>query len=136
MSVNKAILVGRLGQDPESKEVKGTQLCHLNVATDDKYKDKDGNWKNAVEWHRVAVFGKRVESIMKYLSKGSMVFVEGKIQTNKYKDKDGNDRYGTNILASEIRFLPSGGKGSGGGSAKKQSEPERPGDEQDDDLPF
>ena len=124
MSVNKVILVGNLGRDPETREGRGTTICNLNIATQERRKDKDGNWSDHTEWHRVVCFGKTAENAQKFLRKGRQVYVEGRIQTNKWQDKEGRDRYTTEIVANQIQFLggrqdseTSGGGASGSGGS-------------------
>jgi single-strand DNA-binding protein len=110
MSVNKVIILGRLGQDPEIKKTNtGIAVTQLNVATSDRRKDANGQWVDSTEWHRVAVFGVTAENCAKYLRKGREVYLEGKIQTRKWQDKEGKDRYTTEILANIVHFV--GGKG-------------------------
>lgn len=112
MGVNKVILIGNLGRDPEMRYT-GDQraIATLNLATSEKRKDQTGNWVDHTEWHRVVAFGKTAEFCGNYLKKGSSIFVEGKIRTNKWQDKEGKDRYTTEILASAIQFV--GSKSSG-----------------------
>ena len=122
-SVNKVILIGNLGADPESRVTPGgLTIATLRIATSGREKDKDGNWCDATEWHRVVCFGNTAENAKKFLAKGRQVFVEGKIRTNKWKDDAGNDRYTTEIVADEVRFLggpggtSEGGRSEGGGA--------------------
>lgn len=109
--VNKAIIVGNLGQDPETRYLQnGDPVTNLSVATSEQWKDKNsGEKKEKTEWHRVVMFKRLAEIAAEYLRKGSQVYIEGKIQTRKWQDKDGNDRYSTEIVASEMQML--GGKG-------------------------
>lgn len=119
-SVNKVILVGNLGKDPEVNETKsGTSVCSLSIATTSSYKDKKGEWQEKTEWHRVTVWGKRAESCGTYLSQGRQVYVEGRLETRKWQDKDGNDRYTTEIVASDVQFL--GGKSEGSSKPQQDS---------------
>lgn len=107
-SINKAIIVGRLGQDPKvSYTTNGNAVANLSVATDNRYKDINGQWKSKTEWHRVVVFGQQAEFCGNYLNKGSLVAVEGKIQTSKWKDQQGQDRWTTEIIAHQIQGLES-----------------------------
>ena len=134
MSVNKAILVGNLGADPELRNTEGgTPVCNLSIATNRKWKDKEGNTKEKVEWHRIVVWGKQAESCGEYLSKGSLVYIEGRIETRKWQDKDGNDKYTTEITAENVRFL--GGKGGGAGSSGSAGGGGNP-PVGDDEIPF
>jgi|TARA_B100001094_G_C18117053_1_gene764636 single-strand DNA-binding protein len=114
MSVNKAILVGRLGVDPELRTTgSGTHVVNIRMATTDRRKEGD-EWVDHTEWHNVTVWGRTAENVAKFCSKGKEIYVEGKIQTRKYQDKSGVDRYSTEIVADNIRFL---------GSRKDSSEP-------------
>lgn len=110
--LNRAQLIGHLGQDPEIRSTQGGQsVGSLRVATTEKRKDRDGNWTDHTEWHTVTVWGSTAENCGKYLKKGSQVYVEGRIQTRKWQDKEGKDRYSTEIVAENVRFL--GGRGDG-----------------------
>jgi len=106
-SVNKAIILGNLGKDPEVRyAASGEALCNITVATSETWKDKTtGEKKEATEWHRISFFGKLAEIAGQYLKKGSQVYIEGTIQTRKWKDQDGQDRYTTEIRGSELRML-------------------------------
>jgi len=95
--VNKAILIGRLGQDPEIKDINGTALAKFSLVTSERWKDSSGEWKENAEWHNIEVWGKIAESVGKYYKKGQLVNVEGKIQTQKYQDQTGQDKYRTVI---------------------------------------
>ena len=122
-SVNKVILVGNLGADPELKYTPSNRpVCNLNVATNEVWKDKSGQKQERVEWHRVNVWGDQAEHCSKYLSKGRQVYIEGKLQTRKWQDKEGKDRYSTEVVADRVVFLGGQGTGaenggSGGGSS-------------------
>ena len=110
MSVNKVILIGNLGQKPEvTNSNSGLAICKLRIATSDRRKDSNGDWNNATERHSVVVFGNQAESCGKYLDKGSQVFAEGRLQTNKWEDKEGNTRYTTEVIANQIKFLSKSG---------------------------
>ncbi len=116
--VNKVILVGNLGADPDMRYTpSGQGVCELRIATSESWNDKNGQRQERTEWHRIVVWGKRAEVCSKYLSKGRQVFVEGRIQTRTYDDKDGNKRYITEIIAADVQFLGGGGRegGAGGG---------------------
>lgn len=116
MTVNKAILVGNLGQDPEIRSTGGgTPVATLRIATSDRRKDREGNWTDHTEWHTVVVFGRQAENVGKYCRKGKQLFIEGRIQTRKWQDRDGRDRYNTEIVADTIRFL--GGRSEGAGDS-------------------
>ncbi len=109
MTVNKVILVGNLGQDPDLRATAGGMpVCSLRIATTDRRKDKDGNWKDHTEWHSVVVYGRQAETANQYLRKGRMVYVEGRLQTRKWQDRNGQDRWTTEIIADNIRFLGGG----------------------------
>jgi single-strand DNA-binding protein len=116
MTVNKAILVGNLGADPEVRTTGGgTTVANLRLATTHQRKDRDGNWNNQTEWHSIVVFGRTAENIGKYCKKGKQLFVEGRIETEKWQDKEtGKDRYKTVIIAENVRFL--GGRSEGASS--------------------
>jgi single-strand DNA-binding protein len=118
--VNKVILVGYLGADPDMRYTpSGQGVCELRLATSESWNDKNGQRQERTEWHRVVVWGKRAEVCSKYLAKGRQVFVEGRIQTRSYDDKEGIKRYMTEIIAADVQFL-GGGKGEGGGKSEKQ----------------
>ena len=113
MSVNKVILVGRLGRDPEERYTANQQpICSFSVATSTRYKDKEGNSQEQTEWHNISMFGKLAEIGNQYLKKGSQVYLEGRLQTNK-SEKDGQTKYFTQIVANQMTFL---GTKDGGGS--------------------
>lgn len=115
-SVNKVILVGNLGRDPEVRYLpSGDAVANISIATTDRYKDKaSGEFKESTEWHRVAFFGKLAEIAGQYLKKGSQVYVEGSLRTRKWQDKDGKDNYSTEIRAETMQML-GGRQGMGGG---------------------
>lgn len=108
-SVNKVILVGNLGQDPETRYApSGDAICNLRVATTETWKDKQsGEKREATEWHRVVLFGRQAEVASDYLKKGSQIYVEGRLQTRKWQDKDGQERYTTEIRGDEMKMLGS-----------------------------
>ena len=111
-SVNKAIVVGNLGADPEIRYTQsGAAVCNLRVATNEVWTDKEGTRNERPEWHRIVVFGKQAENCEKYLEKGRQVYVEGRIQTQEWEDRDGNTRYTTEIVATTVQFLSGGGGG-------------------------
>jgi single-strand DNA-binding protein len=143
--VNKVILVGNLGKDPEVRYVQsGNAVCTLRLAMTERRKDGEA-WKDHTEWMDVVTFGKDAENAGQYLAKGRQVYVEGRLQTKQYKDKEGHDRYRTEVVANRVLFLGGGDKGasgapakaSGGGSASAKPPPDP--DESAgfiDDLPF
>jgi single-strand DNA-binding protein len=115
-SVNKVILIGNLGNDPELKYTPSNRpVCNLSIATNEVFKDKSGQRQERTEWHRVTVWGEQGETCSKYLSKGRSVYVEGRLQTRSWDDKDGKKRYSTDIVADRVVFLGGGGPGEGGG---------------------
>lgn len=145
--VNKVILVGNLGRDPETRAMpSGMSVCNLNIATSESWKDRQsGEQQERTEWHRVALFGRLAEVAGEYLHKGSQVYIEGSLRTRKWQDKQGVERYTTEIIASDMQML--GGRGGGGGAApeapRERGEMEPAGaasgaerDEFDDDIPF
>lgn len=117
-SVNKVILIGNLGADPETRYTpNGDQVTNIRIATTEVIKDKtSGDKRELTEWHRVVFFGRLAEIAGQYLKKGRQVYVEGRIRTNKWQDKDGNDRYTTEIVANEMKMLGSR-EGMGGGDS-------------------
>ena len=159
-SVNKVILLGNLGRDPETRYTTGGDaVTNLNIATSEQWKDKSGEKQERTEWHRVVLFGRQAEIAGEYLKKGRSVYIEGRLQTRKYTDKDGVEKYSTEIVGDRMQLLGSGrdagggdaefgssggppprresGAGGGGGApgkgsggAKKQTE------DFDDDIPF
>lgn len=136
--VNKVILVGRLGADPEIRYTQdGTMVTNLNVATNEQWKDKDGEKQQKTEWHRVVTFRKLAEICGNYLSKGSLVYVEGRIQTRSWDDKDGNKRFTTEVVASTMQMLDRKGQGADqpGGGANTYGGMNGP-DTREDDVPF
>lgn len=115
MSVNKVILVGRLGADPEVRATpSGVQVCNLSIATNHVAYDRDGNKNESTEWHRVVFFGRQAEVCGEYLRKGSQIYVEGRLQTRKYTDRDGIERYSTDVIGERMQMLGSRDEGFGG----------------------
>ncbi len=166
-SVNKVILMGNLGRDPEVRYLpSGDPVANITIATSSRYKGKTGEMVEETEWHRVTFFGRLAEIASQYLKKGRPVYVEGRIKTNKYTDKNGVERYSTDIIASEMQLLggregmgePSHGDDDGGYSRQAPPPPQRPAaapqrqapmaqpapaarpssgfDDMDDDIPF
>ena len=115
--INKVILIGNLGADPETRAMpSGTTVANLRIATSESWRDKQsGEQQERTEWHRVALFGRLAEIAAEYLKKGSQVYIEGSLRTRKWQDKQGNDRYSTEIIGNELQML--GGRGGGGGAA-------------------
>lgn len=130
-SVNKVILLGNLGRDPETRYTTGGDaVTNLNIATSEQWKDKSGEKQERTEWHRVVLFGRQAEIAGEYLKKGRSVYIEGRLQTRKYTDKDGVEKYSTEIVADRMQLIggareggggddemPGGGSGGGGGRA-------------------
>src|SRR5512135_398600 len=153
MSVNKVILVGRLGKDPETRYMtNGEAVTNVSLATSENYKDKSGEKQERTEWHNLVFYRRLAEIAGEYLKKGAQIYVEGRIQTRKWQDKEGKDRYTTEIVVNEMQML--GGKSGGAGSfeaVENQSAPARSApaaksaaapaakgnfDNFDDDIPF
>lgn len=141
--INKVILVGNLGADPDTRYMpSGGAVTNLSIATSESWKDKQtGEQKERTEWHKVAMFGRLAEISAEYLRKGSQVYIEGKIRTRKWQDKDGNDRWTTEVIADEMQML--GGRGGAGAPARSESaphssapQPAAAAEEFDDDIPF
>jgi single-strand DNA-binding protein len=144
-SVNKVILVGNLGRDAELRfTAAGAAVSTLNLATTEVWNDKQGQKQEKTEWHRIVLWGKQAESLQEYLVKGKQIYVEGRLQTRQWDDKDGNKRYTTEIKADRITLLGGGGGGRSGaadrsgGAAYGGGAPEAPSMEPitDDDIPF
>ena len=113
MSLNKVILIGRLGRDPETRHMpNGDAVCNFSIATSESWKDQSGQKKERTEWHNITLYRKLAEIAAKYLQKGSLVYLEGKIQSRKYTGKDGIERTAYEIVCSEMKML--GGKAEGG----------------------
>jgi len=146
-SVNKVILVGNLGRDAELRYTPGgAAVATLNLATTEVWNDKSGQRQEKTEWHRIVLWGKQAESLQEYLTKGKQIYVEGRLQTRQWDDKDGNKKYTTEIKADRITLLGGGGGGRGGGMDRPDrggvspghSSPDEPPMEPitDDDIPF
>lgn len=133
MSVNKVILIGRLGKDPEVKKMtNGESVTNVTLATSENWKDKTGIKQEKTEWHNLVFFRRLAEIAGQYLKKGSQIYVEGKIQTRKWQDKEGQDRYMTEVVVNEMQML--GGKP---GSPSAQATPQPASQKDDDfDIPF
>lgn len=135
MSINKVILIGRLGKDPETRYTPtGTAVCNFSIATSENWTDKNGNKQERTEWHKIVVWGKLGELCSQYLAKGRQAYVEGKIQTRSWDDKDGVKRYITEIIAEKVRFLDSGKRKEDINGETYENE--MPGDFTSDDIPF
>jgi len=123
MGINKVILLGNLGKDPEVRVTPGgMSIARFPLATGERKKDQSGQWVDHTEWHNVVSFGRTAENCAKFLKKGRQCFVEGRIRTNKWQDKEGKDRYTTEIIADTIQFV-GGGRGEGSGDVDYGSEP-------------
>lgn len=152
-SVNKVILIGNLGADPETRYLpSGDAVANIRIATTEVWKDKGGEKQEHTEWHRIAFFGKLAEIAGEYLKKGSPVYIEGRIRTRKWQDKEGQDRYSTEIVADRMQLL--GSRGGGSEPVAREAKPEtaepasggaKPAakkgggasfDDMDDDIPF
>lgn len=137
--INKVIIVGNLGADPEMRYMpSGSAVTNFTVATSESWKDKDsGEQKERTEWHKVAAFARLAEICGEYLLKGSQVYIEGKLRTRKWQDKDGKDRYTTEIIADQMQMLGAKGeRSSQPANTPPQISPEPAADDFDDDLPF
>ncbi|HVB33425.1 MAG TPA: single-stranded DNA-binding protein [Patescibacteria group bacterium] len=117
MSVNKVILVGRLGRDPESRFTSGgQQVCNFTLATDETFKDRAGERQKRTEWHRIVLWGRLAEISQQYLKRGTLVYIEGRLQTRQWDDRSGNKRTTTEIVAGVMRILSPRGETPGGGA--------------------
>jgi len=142
--VNKAIIIGNLGDEPKIHQGNNGALATLSIATSDSWTDKNTQEKKEkTEWHRVVAFGKLAEIMGKYLHKGSKVYIEGKIQTRKWADEQGNDKYTTEIVARDMQMLDAKGSQGGGGNQAPQQQQAQPAQQPatdfgnfDDDIPF
>ncbi len=137
-SVNKVILVGNLGKDAELRYTpSGAAVASLRIATTDRYKDKEGQWQDQTEWHTVVIWGKTAESLAEYLRKGKQIYVEGRLQTRSWDDKEGKKRYATEVRADRIVLL--GSRGTGAEREEPAAHPEAARETvevTDDDIPF
>jgi len=140
--VNKVILIGNLGADPEMRYTQsGMAVANFRIATSDRFKDREGEWQERTEWHRIVFFGRTAEVCGEYLSKGKQVYVEGRLQTRSWEDKDGQTRYTTEVVGREMKMLGQRGE-AGAGGQKGRSQPEKtpppsePEDIYEDDIPF
>lgn len=130
--INKVILVGNLGQDPELRYTgSGTAVCNMRLATNERYKDKEGEWVDKTEWHNVVAWARLAEICGEYLQKGSQVYFEGSLQTRSWEDRDGNTRYTTEVKAREMLMLGGEGEARRGPSSRGEFDQRRSGD---DDL--
>ena len=117
-SVNKVILLGNLGKDPETRYTTGGEaVTNLNIATSETWKDKSGEKQEKTEWHRVVLFGRQAEIAGEYLKKGRSVYIEGRLQTRKYTDKDGVEKYSTEVVGDRMQLIGGAREGGGGGGS-------------------
>ena len=148
-SVNKVILIGNLGKDPELKHTSsGTAVATMTLATNERFKDKSGEWQDRTEWHNIVLWQRLAEIAAEYLKKGRSVYVEGRLQTRSWEDKQGQKRYTTEVVASDLVLLGGGGRGEEGGGRSSRSDfdqsapaefdstPARATEITDDDIPF
>jgi len=145
-SLNKVMLIGNLGKDPEVRyTASGTAVAGFSLATSEKFKGKSGEWEDKTEWHNITLWGRLAEIAGEYLSKGKTVYIEGRLQTRKWQDRDGRDRYTTEIVGDKMQMLSGKGEGMGnrqGGGRQTPSEEsgapayEEPAFNPDDDIPF
>lgn len=133
-SVNKVILLGNLGRDPELRYTpNGSPVATFTLATNEQWKDKDGNKQEHVEWHRIVAFGKLAEICGEYLRKGRQVYIEGSIRSRSFKDREGNDRTVSEVRADNLVMV---GRPEGGGSEGSRAAAEKPPEYSDEDIPF
>lgn len=139
-SVNKVILIGNLGRDPELRFTRdGQGVANFTLATNERWRDKDGQNQERTEWHRIVVWGKQAENCAQYLQKGRSCYIEGRIQTREWEDKEGNKRQTTEIVAQNVTFLGGRGEGGGGGgrpgAGTQDAPPPEPGPD-GSEIPF
>jgi single-strand DNA-binding protein len=150
-SLNKVMLIGNLGKDPEVRyTTSGQAVASFSIATSEKFKNRNGEMEERTEWHNVVLWGRQAEIAGEYLAKGRTVFIEGRLQTRKWQDKDGRDRYTTEIVGDRMQMLGGKGEGSSGGSGSRQgggrsagegnynspASYDEPAFNPDDDIPF
>jgi len=144
-TVNKVILIGRLGKDPDMRYTpSGTAVANFSLATNSSFKDSDGNWQDKTEWHNIVTFGRTAEIAGEYLKKGKLVYIDGRLQTSSWEDQNGQKRYKTEVVASELQLIGSRGDGeSSSDTSANNTEDEvpaaedmAPANEEEDDLPF
>jgi len=142
-SLNKVMLIGNLGKDPEVRyTTSGTAVASFSIATTERFKNKSGEWEDKTEWHNITLWSRLAEIAGEYLSKGKTVYIEGRLQTRKWQDRDGRDRYTTEIVGEKMQMLSA--KGDGGGRSKAPADQsygdapayEEPSFNPDDDIPF
>lgn len=140
-SLNKVMLIGNLGRDPEVRyTTSGTPVASFSIATTDRFKNKAGDWEDRTEWHNITLWGRLAEIAGEYLAKGKTVFIEGRLQTRKWQDRDGKDRWTTEVVGEKMQMLSA--KGDGGGRGRGSDETsyapsyDEPAFNPDDDIPF
>lgn len=140
-SVNKVILIGRVGRDPEIRQMQsGKSVVNLSLATTSKRKDRDGEFVEDTQWHRLTAYDKLAEIIGKYVQKGSLIYIEGSLKYGKFTDKDGNEKHTTDIIAGQMQMLGGKSEGQGGDGGYERQRPQakqqQQFDDMDDDIPF
>ena len=145
-SLNKVMLIGNLGKDPEVRYTPaGTAVASFSLATSEKFKNKSGEWEERTEWHNVVLWGRQAEVAGEYLAKGKTVYIEGRLQTRKWQDKDGRDRWTTEVVGEKMQMLGARGEGGGGRSGGRGGQEsgfgggpgfDEPAFNPDDDIPF
>jgi single-strand DNA-binding protein len=145
-SLNKVMLIGNLGKDPEVRyTTSGTAVASFSLATSERFKNRSGEWEDKTEWHNVTLWGRLAEIAGEYLAKGKTVYIEGRLQTRKWQDRDGRDRYTTEVVADKMQMLSGKGEGGSRQGAGKSSDDSGFGSSQgyeepvfnpDDDIPF
>lgn len=144
-TVNKVILIGRLGKDPDMRYTPGgTAVANFSLATNTASKDSDGNWTDKTEWHNIVTFGRTAEIAGEYLKKGKLVYIDGRLQTSSWEDQNGQKRYKTEIVATELQLIGSRGEAESGADSSAAdvedeipaAEDTSPANEEEDDLPF
>jgi single-strand DNA-binding protein len=146
-SLNKVMLIGNLGKDPEVRyTTSGTAVASFSLATSERFKNKSGEWEERTEWHNVVLWGRQAEVAGEYLAKGKTIYIEGRLQTRKWQDKDGRDRYTTEVVGEKMQMLGARGEGGGGrqGAGRAGGDEgfsggsayEEPAFNPDDDIPF
>jgi len=141
-SLNKVMLIGNLGKDPEVRYTgAGTAVASFSLATSEKFKNKNGEWEERTEWHNITLWARLAQIAGEYLAKGKTVYIEGRLQTRKWQDRDGKDRYTTEIVGEKMQMLSGKGEGGGRPAAGRPESQEAPSYEEpafnpDDDIPF
>jgi len=141
-SLNKVMLIGNLGKDPEVRYTQsGTAVAGFSIATTEKFKNKAGEWEDRTEWHNIVLWGRLAEISGEYLTKGKAVYIEGRLQTRKWQDREGVDRYTTEVVGDKMQMLGgknggSGNGGTGGGQGVPSGSIDEPQFHPDDDIPF